>query len=284
MSAKIIDGKKVATLVKAEIKQAIAARVENNLRRPGLAVVLVGDDPASKVYVNNKRKSCIEVGIQSFAYDLPYETTETQLLSLIDTLNQNPEVDGILVQLPLPEHIDADTIVEAIAVKKDVDGFHPYSLGRLMQRRPTLRPCTAFGVITLLERHQIPIKGQHAVVVGASNNVGRPMGQELLLAGATVTNCHRFTKNLEQHIARADILVVATGKRGVVQSQWIQPHTAVVDIGIHRLEDGSLAGDVDFESARQRASWITPVPGGVGQMTVATLLQNTLAACENNIG
>jgi len=281
MTAQLIDGKKVANDLQQEIAEAITARKEKGLREPGLAVILVGADPASKIYVNNKRKSCIKTGIKSFSYDLPESTTQEELLYLISELNRNPEVDGILVQLPLPKHIDADVIVEAISVHKDVDGFHPYSLGRLVQRRPLLRPCTPFGIITLLERHGIELKYRHAVVVGASNNVGRPMAQELLLAGATVTSCHRFTENLKKHVSDADVLIVATGKRGVVKSEWIKPGAVVVDVGIHRLENGNICGDLDFESAKERAAWITPVPGGVGQMTVATLLQNTLFACEN---
>lgn len=281
MTAQLINGKKIANDIKQEIAEAIILRKEKGLRAPGLAVILVGADPASKIYVNNKRKSCKKTGIKSFSYDLPDSTTQEELLYLISQLNRNPEVDGILVQLPLPAHIDADLVVEAISVHKDVDGFHPYSLGRLVQRRPLLRPCTPFGVITLLERHGIALKRKHAVVVGASNNVGRPMAQELLLAGATVTSCHRFTEDLEKHVAEADVLVVATGKRGIVKSEWIKPGAAVVDVGIHRLADGKICGDLEFDTAKERAAWITPVPGGVGQMTVVTLLQNTLFACEN---
>ncbi len=281
MTAQIIDGKKIATEIKNEIALTIKNRLNNNQRAPGLAVILVGADPASQIYVNNKRQACEKTGIKSFSYDLPTSTTQEELLFLIADLNRNPEVDGILVQLPLPNHIDQNIIVEAISIHKDVDGFHPYSLGRLVQRRPLLRPCTPFGVITLLNRYNIPLESRNAVVIGASNNVGRPMALELLLAAATVTTCHRFTIDLENHVKRADILVVATGKRDVVKSEWIKPGSVVVDIGIHRLEDGSICGDMDFETAKERAAWITPVPGGVGQMTVVTLLQNTLFAAEN---
>lgn len=280
MTAQIIDGKKVAAEIKLEISKAINKRIQNNLRAPGLAVILVGADPASQIYVKHKRQACEETGIRSLSYDLPITTTQHELLKLISELNTNPDVDGILVQLPLPAHINADTIVEAISIYKDVDGFHPYSLGLLAQRRPLLRPCTPFGVITLLERHAIEIRSKHAVVVGASNNVGRPMALELLLAAATVTICHRFTTDLEKHVNNADILVVATGKRDIVKSAWIKPGAVVVDIGIHRLDDGTICGDLDFATAKERAAWITPVPGGVGQMTVATLLRNTLFAAE----
>lgn len=281
MTAKIIDGKKIAAEIQHEIALAIQNRLKKNLRVPGLAVILVGADPASQIYVSRKRQSCEKTGIKSFSYDLPATTTQEELLNLIASLNNDPEVDGILVQLPLPKHIDADIIVESISVYKDVDGFHPYSLGRLVQRRPLLRPCTPFGVITLLNRYNIPIQSKNAVVVGASNNVGRPMALELLLAAATVTTCHRFTTDLDQQVNRAEILVVATGKRGLVKSEWIKPGAVVVDIGIHRLPDGRICGDLDFETAKERASWITPVPGGVGQMTVVTLLQNTLFAADH---
>lgn len=280
MPAQLIDGKAIAAEIRQQIKQRVQSRQANGLRVPGLAVVLVGDDPASQVYVGSKRRACAEVGFHSMSYDLPAETSAAHLLDLINELNQNPEIDGILVQLPLPAHIQSDIVIERIHPDKDVDGFHPYNIGRLALRQPVLRSCTPRGVITLLEHTGIDIKGKDAVVVGASNHVGRPMSLELLLAGATVTTCHRFTRDLKAHVERADIIVVAVGKPGIVSGEWIKPGAIVIDIGINRTADGKLLGDVDFESARQRASWITPVPGGVGPMTVATLLQNTLEAAE----
>ncbi|RMH20694.1 MAG: bifunctional methylenetetrahydrofolate dehydrogenase/methenyltetrahydrofolate cyclohydrolase FolD [Gammaproteobacteria bacterium] len=278
MSAKIIDGKALALSVRNEVKKTVAEMNNQGIRPPGLAVILVGSHPASEVYVANKRKACESAGILSFAHDLPEYTTQTELLALIKQLNQDTSVDGILVQLPLPEHIDPETILETISPAKDVDGFHPYNIGRLMLRCPTLRPCTPYGIMKLLEQTTVPLKGKHAVVVGASNIVGRPMAMELLLAGATVTICHRFTQNLEERVSDADILVVAIGKQHIVLSEWIKPGAIVIDVGIHRSEDGRLSGDVDFETASKRAGWITPVPGGVGPMTVAMLLQNTLMA------
>jgi methylenetetrahydrofolate dehydrogenase (NADP+)/methenyltetrahydrofolate cyclohydrolase len=281
MSAKIIDGKAIATELKQQLKLATEARLEKGLRRPGLAVVLIGDDPASKVYVGSKRRSCDEVGFISKAFDRPGSTTQDELLSLIDKLNQDDEIDGILVQLPLPKHINTEAVIEHIAPHKDVDGFHPYNIGRLAQRMPVLRPCTPKGIITLLESTGIDLHGQEAVVVGASNIVGRPMALELLLAGCTTTVCHRFTKDLEAQVRRADILVVAVGKPHFIPGDWIKPGSVVIDVGINRTEDGKLTGDVEFEIAKDKAEWITPVPGGVGPMTVATLLENTLFAAEN---
>lgn len=281
MSAHILDGKAAATQIYQTIAASIQQRQQQGLRPPSLAVILVGEDAASQVYVKNKRKACGDVGIRSLAYDLPATTSQQQLLTLIDQLNADNTVDGILVQLPLPAHIDADTILDRIPPDKDVDGFHPYNLGRLVQRQPVLRPCTPLGVITLLEFHGLTdLEGMNAVVVGASNHVGRPMALELLLAKCTVTICHRFTRDLASHVRLADLLIVATGKRGVVDSGWIKPGAIVVDIGMHRNADGSLCGDIDFDSAKLRAAWITPVPGGVGPMTVATLLKNTLYTTE----
>jgi methylenetetrahydrofolate dehydrogenase (NADP+)/methenyltetrahydrofolate cyclohydrolase len=280
MSAQIIDGKAIA----AELRQGIKARVDKRKaegrRPPGLAVVLVGTNPASQVYVASKRRACEEVGFLSLAYDLPEDTSQDTLLDLIDELNANAEIDGILVQLPLPEHIADETVIERIHPDKDVDGFHPYNVGRLALRHPVLQPCTPRGIMTLLERTGLEIKGMDAVVVGASNIVGRPMSLELLLAGCTVTTCHRFTRDLESHVRRADLLVVAVGKRGVVNAEWIKPGAIVIDVAMNRDEHGKLVGDVDFEAASQRAGWITPVPGGVGPMTVATLLQNTADAAD----
>lgn len=281
MSARIIDGKTIAAKLLAEIKTRVAHRLAQGGRIPGLAVIMVGDNPASHLYVRNKRKACAEAGIASFSHDLPATTSQSELLALIDRLNNNPDVDGILVQLPLPPPIDTQTVIERIHPDKDVDGFHPYNIGRLVLRIPVLRPCTPRGVMRLLESTGEPIKGQNAVVVGASNIVGRPMSLELLLAGATVTTCHRFTKDVPVHLVQADIVVVAVGKPGVVKGEWIKPGAIVIDVGINREADGTLVGDVDFETARQRAAWITPVPGGVGPMTVASLLLNTLEAAEH---
>ena len=280
MTAKLIDGRAIAAQIRQSVKLAVQQRLAAGLRPPGLAVIQVGRDPASEVYVANKRKSCRDVGFVSKAYDLPAETRQDELLALIDRLNDDTEIDGILVQLPVPHGIDPETIIERIHPDKDVDGFHPYNIGRLTVRLPLMRPCTPHGVMTLLKSTGIELRGREAVVVGASNIVGRPMTLELLLAGCTVTTCHRFTKDLHAHVARADILVVAVGKPGLVQGDWIKPGAVVVDVGITRNAEGKLIGDVEFESASRRAGWITPVPGGVGPMTVATLLQNTLYAAE----
>ena len=280
MGAHIIDGKYLAATLRMQIKDRVTQKTLRGGRAPGLAVILVGADPASEVYVRSKRKACSEVGIVSFSYDLPVDTTQAALLTLIDGLNNNTEVDGILVQLPLPSHIDQQTVIEQIHPDKDVDGFHPYNVGRLAVRMPVLRPCTPRGIITLLESTGQPLRGQNAVVVGASNHVGRPMGLELLLAGCTVTTCHRFTRDLPSLLAQADIIVVAVGKPGLVKGNWIKLGAIVIDVGINRGPDGILVGDVDFAVAKERAGWITPVPGGVGPMTVATLLLNTLEAAE----
>lgn len=279
--AQIIDGKGIAQGIRQQLKQRVDQLKSAGGREPGLAVVLVGDDPASQVYVNNKRKACAEIGIQSFEHDLPATTSQADLEALIDKLNEDTSVNGILVQAPLPAHINLDDIIERIRPEKDVDGFHPYNIGRLTVRAPTLRSCTPYGVIKLLEATGETIKGKNAVVVGASNHVGRPMGLELLLAGCTVTTCHRFTDDLATHVGRADIVVVGVGIPGLVKGEWIKEGAIVIDIGINRLESGKLVGDVEFEAAEQRASWITPVPGGVGPMTVAMLMHNTLVAVEN---
>ena len=280
MSAKIIDGKSIAASIRAQVKSGVDARIEQGLRAPGLAVVLIGENPASQVYVKNKRKACDEVGFTSRSYDLPDNTSQDELLKLIDTLNEDENIDGILVQLPLPEHIQEEKIIERIRPDKDVDGFHPYNVGRLAQRIPLLRPCTPKGIMTLLESTGEDLYGKHAVIVGASNIVGRPMTLELLLGGATTTTCHRFTKDLAGHVNQGDIVVAAVGKPGIVQGEWIKDGAIVIDVGINRGADGKLTGDVDFDIASQKASWITPVPGGVGPMTVATLLENTLYAAE----
>jgi methylenetetrahydrofolate dehydrogenase (NADP+)/methenyltetrahydrofolate cyclohydrolase len=280
MTARLIDGKAMAREVKGSVRIAIEALVARGLPRPGLAVVKVGEDPASAVYVRGKRLACEEVGINSFAYDLSQATTQTQLLELIDDLNHDDQVDGILVQLPLPQLIAKTAVIERIAPVKDVDGFHPYNIGRLAQRIPLMRPCTPYGVIRLLESIGAPFKGQNAVVVGASNIVGRPMSLELLLTGATATVCHRFTADLQEHVSRADILIVAAGKPGLIPGHWVRRGSIVIDVGMNRLADGHLVGDVDFAVARERAAWITPVPGGVGPMTVAMLMHNTLQAAR----
>ena len=280
MSAKIIDGKAIALSVRQRVAARVAERKANGLRAPGLSVVLVGEDAASQVYVGSKRRACEEVGFISRSYDLPATTTQDDLLALIDTLNADSAVDGILVQLPLPAHLDSTLVIERIVPDKDVDGFHPYNVGRLAQRIPALRPCTPKGMITLLESTGVELKGMHAVIVGASNIVGRPMTLELLLAGCTTTTCHRFTKGLEQFVRQADILAVAVGKSEFIPGEWIKPGAIVLDVGINRLSNGTLVGDVEYATAAQRASFITPVPGGVGPMTVATLIENTLQACE----
>ncbi|HET7204674.1 MAG TPA: bifunctional methylenetetrahydrofolate dehydrogenase/methenyltetrahydrofolate cyclohydrolase FolD [Steroidobacteraceae bacterium] len=282
-TATVIDGKAIAQEFRREVRVATDRLAAKGLRRPGLAVVLVGDNPASQVYVRNKRAACDECGIDSHSHDLPHSTTETELLALIEQMNADETIDGILVQVPLPDHIDERRIIEAIDPAKDVDGFHPFNVGRLTLRHPLIRPCTPYGVVRMLEKSGIPVKGKHCVVVGASNIVGRPMALELLLSGATVTVCHRFTQGLEQFVGMADVLVVAVGKPGIVRGEWIKPGAVVVDVGINRLPDGKLVGDVEFEVARQRASFITPVPGGVGPMTVATLMKNTLEAALQRI-
>ncbi len=280
MTAQLIDGKAIAAEVRQTVKNRISARIKAGLRPPGLAVILVGQDPASEIYVRNKRRACDEAGVLSRDYDLPDTTSEADLLALIADLNHDDGIDGILVQFPLPDGINADKVTESIRPDKDVDGFHPYNTGRLAMRRPLLRSCTPKGVITLLEKTGETFHGREAVVVGASNNVGRPMMLELLLAGCTVTICHRFTRDLEFHAGRADVLVVAVGKPGLVPGEWVKPGATVIDVGINRLDDGSLVGDIGYPAALERAAWITPVPGGVGPMTVATLLENTLFAAE----
>lgn len=286
MTAQIIDGKNIAKQLRAELRETVDAKVNQGFRRPGLAVVLVGSDPASQVYVRNKRKACEDVGIRSFAYDLPETTTQEELDALIEELNNNPEVDGILVQFPLPSHLDESRIVELISSEKDVDGFHPYNVGRLVQRIPYICACTPHGIMTLLKKTLgEDLKGLNAVVVGASNIVGRPMALELLLAGCTTTVTHRFSKPEDQKalIKNADILVVAVGKPKFLDGDLVKDGATVIDVGINRLPDGKLCGDVDFEKASQHAAYITPVPGGVGPMTIATLMQNTVTSYLSKI-
>lgn len=279
MSAQIINGKEVSQAIRNQLKEKVALRKSQGLRAPGLAVILIGEDPASSVYVNNKKKACEEVGFVSQSFHWDETTTQIELLALIHQLNEDSSIDGILVQLPLPEHIDAELVIETIHPDKDVDGFHPYNIGRLTVRMPTLRPCTPFGCMSLLNHYGLSAKGKHAVIVGASNIVGRPMSLELLLAGATTTVCHRFTDDLKLHVGMADILVTAVGKPNFIPADWVKPGAIVIDVGINRLPDGSLTGDV-AKDVMEVASFVTPVPGGVGPMTIATLMENTLKSCE----
>ena len=279
MIAKIIDGKALAQQIRNEITKKVVSRTEQGLSLPGLAVIQVGSDPASKIYVKNKQKACDDVGFASFAYDYPSSTTE-ELLALIDELNQRADVHGILVQLPLPDNIDKTKVLERIDPRKDVDGFHPYNIGHLLQRDPILRPCTPYGVVKMLESTGINLSGLNATVVGASSIVGRPMALELLLLGCTTTITHSRTVDLEKHVRNADIVVAGVGIPNYVKGEWIKPGAIVIDVGINRLPDGKLVGDVEFDVASQYAGWITPVPGGVGPMTVAMLMSNTLEACE----
>ncbi len=280
--ARILDGRRVADQLLDELKVRVDARLAAGRSRPGLAVVLVGSDPASAVYVRNKRRAAEKVGIEAFDHDLPAGTTEAEILALIDRLNADPKIHGILVQLPLPGIADATALIDRIDPRKDVDGFHPANVGHLALRQFGLRPCTPRGIMTLLAHTDRPVRGRNATIVGVSNHVGRPMALELLIAGCTVTSCHKFTppEVLEARVRDADILVVAVGRPGIVPGEWIKSGAVVVDVGINRLDDGRLVGDVGYAAAAQRASWITPVPGGVGPMTVATLMQNTLEAVE----
>lgn len=282
MSAQLIDGKAVAEKLIGRVSEGVQARVAAGKRAPALAVILVGDNPASSIYVRNKKRSCEKAGVRSVAYDLPGSTSQDELLAIIDQLNADATIDGILVQLPLPKQIDPQAVIERIDPKKDVDGFHPYNVGRLAIKMPLLRPCTPRGVMTLLEEYGIDPKGKKAVIVGASNIVGRPQALEMLLARATVTVCHSATADLAKEVADADIVVAAVGIPNFVKGKWIKPGAVVIDVGINRLDDGSICGDVEFAVARERAGFITPVPGGVGPMTVATLLQNTLDSANLN--
>ncbi|MDQ6961689.1 MAG: bifunctional methylenetetrahydrofolate dehydrogenase/methenyltetrahydrofolate cyclohydrolase FolD [Mariprofundaceae bacterium] len=284
MTATILDGKTLSQRLRQHMCDDVDHISPQYGRLPGLAVILVGDDPASEIYVNSKKKACEAVGIHSFSHEHDDQISQQDLLALIESLNQDDRVDGILVQLPLPKHIDSETILESILPHKDVDGFHPYNIGRLAVRLPGLRSCTPYGCMKLLEETGVDLHGKHAVIVGASNIVGRPMSLELLLAGATTTVCHRFTKNLEAHIRQADIVVAAAGKQGLIDGEWIKEGAIVLDVGIHRQSNGKLCGDVDFEKASQRAGWISPVPGGVGPMTITMLLHNTITAYKQHLG
>ena len=278
--AVLLDGKAVAAKVRTEVAQRAAQFAARHGRPPGLAVVHVGEHPASTVYVRNKRRSSLEAGIESFAHDLPASASETEILELVESLNRDERVDGILVQLPLPKSVSTDRVMDAVDPGKDVDGFHPVNTGLLAQKRPRLRPCTPFGVIRLAQEYAIPLTGARATVVGASNIVGRPMALELLLARATVTVCHTGTRDLRAEVERAEILVAAVGKAGFIPGEWIRPGAAVFDVGINRTPAGALVGDVEFEGAARRAAWITPVPGGLGPMTIAMLLNNTVEAAN----
>lgn len=280
MTAKILDGKYVANLIQEQLAEKVKHGLTNHKRPPGLAVIVVGSDSASHIYVKNKRIACERLGFYSVAHDLPADITQEELENIIDDLNRDEKIDGIIVQTPLPKHLNPWRIVECIREDKDVDGFHPYNIGRLSLRRPLLRPCTPYGIIRLLKHYEIPLTGINAVVVGASNIVGRPMAMELLLNKATVTVCHKYSKNLAEHVKNAELLIVAIGKTDIVKTEWLKPGAIVVDVGINRLNDGSLKGDVEFDSAKEVASWITPVPGGVGPMTVAMLLENTVHAYD----
>jgi methylenetetrahydrofolate dehydrogenase (NADP+)/methenyltetrahydrofolate cyclohydrolase len=282
--AHILDGKALAARMRQNISRETELLTQKHGRKPGLAVILVGLDPASQVYVAAKQTGCENAGIASFSHELPADTSQQHLLGLISELNQDPKVDGILVQLPVPDHIDPDTIIEAIDPGKDVDGFHPYNLGRLAARQPALRSCTPYGCMKLIEETGVDLHGLECVIVGASNIVGRPMALELLLAGATVTVTHKFTENLRSHIERADLVVAAAGKQGLIQGEWIKPGAIIIDVGIHRLADRTLTGDVDFDAASKKAAWITPVPGGVGPMTITMLLANTIQAFKTHVG
>ncbi len=282
MSARILDGKGIADTLLDELAARVEARMAAGKMRPGLAVVLVGEDPASAVYVRNKRKACKKVGIKAYDYDLPADTSDDAIATLIDKLNDDPKIHGILLQLPLPGNRDGSELIHRIDPRKDVDGFHPENVGHLVLRQFGLRPCTPRGITTLLAFTDKPVRGATATIVGVSNHVGRPMALELLIAGCTTISCHKFTPKdvLEAQVRQADILVVAVGKPGLIPGEWVKPGAVVIDVGINRMDDGRLVGDVGFEAAFERASWITPVPGGVGPMTVATLMQNTLEAAE----
>lgn len=275
MTAKLLDGKKVADTILQTLQHHVHSLEMATSPVPGLAVILIGNDAASKLYVQRKRQACKAIGFNSFEYDLPTACTQAELLALIHELNENPAIHGILIQLPLPEHINDQAILEAIFPNKDVDGFHPFNIGRLAQGRPLLSPCTPVGIIKLLAHYEIALTGKHAVVVGASNIVGRPMALEFLMADCTVTICHSHTQDLASHIRQADIVVTAIGRTGVIASEWLKPGVIAIDVGMNYNAEGKLCGDLDFASAEQKAAWITPVPGGVGPMTVAMLMQNT---------
>jgi methylenetetrahydrofolate dehydrogenase (NADP+) / methenyltetrahydrofolate cyclohydrolase len=280
MTARLIDGKAIALVLREDIKTKVAAIVASGKRAPGLAVVIVGEDPASQIYVRNKHQATEAAGMRSVKRVLPATATQAEVLAVVQELNADPGIDGILVQLPVPKQIDSKAVIDAIAVEKDVDGFNPENLGLLAQRTPRLRPCTPYGCMKMLEYSGIDPKGMDAVVLGQSNIVGRPAALELLMRGATITVCHSQTKDLIGHIKRADLIVAGIGKPEFVKGEWIKPGAVVLDVGINRLPSGKVVGDVEFETAKERAGWITPVPGGVGPMTIAMLIQNTLEAYQ----
>ncbi|WWO98600.1 MAG: bifunctional methylenetetrahydrofolate dehydrogenase/methenyltetrahydrofolate cyclohydrolase FolD [Candidatus Dasytiphilus stammeri] len=281
MVANLINGKIIAQQIQKDIHSKVHLRLKTGKRPPGLAMINIGNNPISNIYVNSKRRACEKVGFTSFYYNLPMSTSEVELIALIEQLNYDSSYDGILLQLPLPTKFNKIKLLEKILPSKDVDGFHPYNVGRLCLQAPILRPCTPYGIITLLKNYNlITTYGLHAVIIGTSNIVGRPMIMELLLLGCTITVIHSLSKNIPQYIETADLLIVAIGKPYFICGEWIKPGAIVIDVGINRLQNGKIVGDVNFEQAIQRAAWITPVPGGVGPMTVTTLLQNTLKACE----
>lgn len=282
MTARILDGKRIADALLDDLAACVQARIGAGRPTPGLAVILVGADPASAVYVRNKRRACRKVGIAAYDFDLPADTGDAEIAALIDRLNADPRVHGILLQLPLPGNRDGSALIHRIDPRKDVDGFHPENVGHLALRQFGLRPCTPRGITTLLAYTDRPVRGATATVVGVSNHVGRPMALELLIAGCTTISCHKFTPRdvLEAQVRQSDILVVAVGRPGLIPGEWVKPGAVVIDVGINRMDDGRLVGDVGFDAARERAAWITPVPGGVGPMTVATLMQNTLEAAD----
>lgn len=282
MAAQVIDGKAIAAKVRQRIGEKVAALKAKGII-PGLAVVLVGSDPASKVYVGMKKKNCIELGMYSADHELPESTSEAELLNLIGQLNADERVHGILVQLPLPAHIDTDKVLEAISPDKDADGFHPYNVGRLAIGKPTLQPCTPYGVMVMLDEIGYDLKGKEVVVVGRSNIVGKPVALMCLSRHATVTICHSRTKDLPEVVRRADVVIAAVGKAEMVKGDWIKPGAVVIDVGINRVGEKKLVGDVEYAAAFERASAITPVPGGVGPMTIAMLLQNTLESAERKL-
>lgn len=284
MSAQILDGKAISADIRAGIKNKVDALLADGGRRPGLAVVLLGSDPASHVYVRSKRNACAEVGFHSELHELSADTSQERLLGLIDSLNADERIDGILVQLPLPDQIDEEAVIERILPTKDVDGFHPYNVGRLVLRMPVLRSCTPKGIMTMLKRTGHELEGLDAVIIGQSNIVGRPMALELLAARCTITVCHSRTKDLAEKVRSADVLVAAVGRPELIRGHWIKEGALVIDVGMNRTDEGKLVGDVDFAGASERAAWITPVPGGVGPMTIATLLENTLQAAQLHAG
>ena len=281
MTARLIDGKAIALALRNDIKAAVTTLREQGRRAPGLAVVLVGADPASQIYVRHKHQACEAAGMHSVVHMLPADSSEADVMQVVHQLNNDPAIDGILVQLPVPKQIRGKAVIDAIAVEKDVDGFNPENFGLLAQRTPRLRPCTPYGVIKMLEHEKIDVSGLDAVVIGQSNIVGRPMALELLMKGATVTICHSQTKDLPGHVKRADLVVAGIGKPEYVRGEWIKPGAIVIDVGLNRLETGKIVGDVEFAAAAEKASWITPVPGGVGPMTIAMLMQNTLEAYQH---